>query len=215
MKYKALFLDLDGTILDTLDDLTDSVNYALKNNGFKERSKKEVRSFLGNGSIYLIRKATEQEVSDELFQKVFAEYKEYYKHHCSIKTKPYPGVIKFLKMAKENGMKIVMITNKPQEIAEILVDKYFPKTFDLLYGQSSKIKTKPDPESINIAKKILNLKSNEIFYIGDSLVDLKTAEVSGLDYSIVTYGFADKVDIIESGAKNIVDRIEDIWKIIE
>lgn len=215
MKYKALFLDLDGTILDTLDDLTDSVNYSLKRNNFKERSRKEIRSFLGSGSIYLIKKAIGQEVNDEIFQKVFTEYKDYYQHHCSVKTKPYPGVLKFLKMAKQNEMKIVMITNKPQEIAEILVEKYFPKTFDLLYGQSSKIKTKPDPESINIARKTLNLKNTEIFYIGDSLIDLKTAEVSNLDYAIVTYGFADRADIINAGAKQIIDRIEDAWKIIE
>lgn len=214
MKYKALFLDLDGTILDTLDDLTDSVNFALENNGFAPRTKKEIRSFLGNGSTYLIKKAIPHEVEESVFEKVFKEYKTCYQNNCSIKTKPYDGVLKFLKNAKENGLKLVMITNKPQEIAEILVDKYFENMFELVYGQSSKIKTKPDPESIDLAKKQLNLKNSEIFYIGDSLVDLKTAEVSELDYAIVAYGFADKKDIIAAGANNIVDRIDDIWKMI-
>lgn len=214
MKYKALFCDLDGTILDTLLDLVDAVNHALLNHHYPKRSVEEIRSFLGDGSFHLIKKALPHEVEKETFQKVFEEYKSYYKEHCSIKTLPYPGIKKLLSDTKNAGLKLVIITNKPQDIADILVEMYFPHLFDLVYGQSAKIKTKPNPESIELAKSILKLETSDIFYFGDSLVDVMTAKNAKLEYAIVSYGFVDKIELERAGIKHIVDTVDELWPLI-
>jgi phosphoglycolate phosphatase len=215
MRYKAIFCDLDGTILDTLDDLTNAVNHALHGNNFPTRTKDEIRSFLGNGSSYLIKKALPENTNESTFDKVYKGYKEYYKNHASELTKPYPGIIDFLTHFKKIGLKLVIITNKPLEIAKLLVDNYFPNTFDLIYGQSNDYKVKPDPQMVQSALKKLNLNNEDVFYFGDSLVDMKTAKNSNLDYALVSYGFSDKKNLIKEDKNHVVNEVKELWPLIK
>lgn len=214
MKYKALFCDLDGTILDTLDDLVTAVNTALKDNGFPTRSKKEVRSYLGYGSDYLIKEALPSGVSDEQFQKVYKDYKAYYKVNNAVETIPYPGMEELLTRVKASGMKLAIITNKPQVIANILANHYFPGIFDLVLGQSDKYKIKPDPEMMTLALKELDLKVEDVFFIGDSLVDMQSAINMKMHYALVSYGFVDKIILEEIDSKHVIDEVGEIWPLI-
>lgn len=214
MKYKALFCDLDGTILDTLDDLVTAVNTALKDNGFPTRSKKEVRSYLGYGSDYLIKEALPSGVSNEQFQKVYKDYKAYYKVNNAVETIPYPGMEELLTRVKASGMKLAIITNKPQVIANILANHYFPGIFDLVLGQSDKYKIKPDPEMMTLALKQLDLKVEDVFFIGDSLVDMQSAINMKMHYALVSYGFVDKIILEEIDSKHVIDEVGEIWPLI-
>lgn len=214
MKYKALFCDLDGTILDTLDDLVTAVNTALKDNGFPTRSKKEVRSYLGYGSDYLIKEVLPSGVSNEQFQKVYKDYKAYYKVNNAVETIPYPGMEELLTRVKASGMKLAIITNKPQVIANILANHYFPGIFDLVLGQSDKYKIKPDPEMMTLALKQLDLKVEDVFFIGDSLVDMQSAINMKMHYALVSYGFVDKIILEEIDSKHVIDEVGEIWPLI-
>lgn len=205
MRYKALFLDLDGTILDTIDDIKEAVNYSLDKHGFKVRTKEEIRKSLGYGSPHLIKTSLVKEVDENTFKKVFDDYKTYYENHVDILTKPYPGCVEILTKLKQKGMKLALITNKPHDIALQLVDIYFKGLFDVIYGQMSKIKSKPDPESVYLALDDLGLKKEEILFIGDSLADHKTAVNANVDYLICSYGFETKIVLKENGIKNIID----------
>jgi len=214
MKYKALFCDLDGTILDTLDDLVTAVNTALKDNGFPIRSKREIRSYLGYGSDYLIKEVLPSGVSDEQFQKVYKDYKAYYKVNNAVETIPYPGMEELLTRVKASGMKLAIITNKPQVIANILANHYFPGIFDLVLGQSDKYKIKPDPEMMTLALKQLDLKVEDVFFIGDSLVDMQSAINMKMHYALVSYGFVDKIILEEIDSKHVIDEVGEIWPLI-
>lgn len=215
MKYKAMFCDLDGTILDTLDDLVTAVNTALKDNGFPIRSKRQVRSYLGYGSDYLIKEALPKDVSEEQFEKVYKQYKAYYKINNAIDTVPYPGVIELLNKVKQSGMKLAVVTNKPQEIADILANRYFPGLFEFVLGQSDKYKIKPDPEIVMLALSKLDLKVEDVFFIGDSLVDMQTAINAKMDYALVSYGFVDKIILEQVDPKHVVNNVGEIWSLIE
>lgn len=214
MKYKALFCDLDGTILDTLDDLVTAVNTALKNNGFPLRNKSEVRSYLGYGSDYLIKRALPDDASEQQFEKVYREYKAYYKINNAVDTVPYQGVIELLNRAKASGMRLAVITNKPQEIADILANRYFPGVFELVLGQSDKYNIKPDPEMLTIALNHFNLQVEDAFFFGDSLVDMEFARNTKIDYALVSYGFVDKIRLEEVDPKHVIDEVGEIWPLI-
>lgn len=214
MKYKALFLDLDGTILDTIDDIREAVNFSLNKHGFKIRSKEEIRLSLGYGSPHLIRTSLPEGVDDETYKKVFDDYKEYYKNHVDVLTKPYDDCVELLTNFKQNGIKLALITNKPHDIALQLVDIYFPNLFSVVYGQQTTIKSKPDPESVFIALNDLNLDKHDILYIGDSLADHKTALNAGVDYLICSYGFETKDNLIANNVNNIIDSFKEVKEYI-
>ncbi|MDY0178107.1 MAG: HAD-IA family hydrolase [Bacilli bacterium] len=214
MKYKGFFCDLDGTILDTLTDLVDAVNYALGVYNFPLRTVEEIRSFLGHGSVYLIKNALPPRVDEKVFLEVLEQYKSYYLSHAAQKTAPYPGIKELLNTLKEKGLKLAIITNKPHEIALLLSEIYFPGVFDLVYGQSEVMKRKPDKESLVLAMRKLNLKPEEVFYLGDSLVDKMTAENAKLEYALVSYGFSDKKVLEAANAKNIIDEVDKLWPLL-
>ena len=157
LHYKAVIFDMDGTILDTLDDLASSVNYALEANGLPKRTREEVRRFVGNGAVKLIRRAVPEGTADDLFDKVFALYTSYYDVHCADATKPYDGITELLALLRSKGVKTAVVSNKPDEAVRILAETYFPHLFDAAVGTREGIKTKPAPDSVfEIIKKILD-----------------------------------------------------------
>ena len=210
MKYKIAIFDLDGTILNTIEDLADSLNYALAKNGYKERTVAETQSFVGNGLLMLVKRAINPETSEEEAKKVLADLKAYYKIHCADKTKPYEGIPELLKDLKTAGYRLAVVSNKADYAVQILCEQYFPGMFDLAVGERENVRRKPAPDSVNAVLAELGLKKEEAVYIGDSDVDIETAENVGTDSILVAWGFRGAEFLKEKGAKNIVFDTEEL-----
>ena len=207
MKYRAVIFDMDGTLLNTLEDLRDSLNYALEKKGYPGRTLDEVRSFLGNGARVLLERATPENISKEDFNETYEIYSEYYLEHCRIKTRPYDGVMELLKKLSENGYKLAIVSNKGQDAVSELSKLYFGDYVETAIGENEKagIKKKPAPDTVFKALEILGCKASEAVYVGDSEVDRKTAENSGMDCISVTWGFRDRELLEELKPYAIVD----------
>lgn len=204
MKNAAVF-DMDGTILNTLDDLMDSTNFALKNNGLKERSLEEIRFFVGNGIQKLIERAVPQGTSKEVFEKVFADFKSHYKIHCADKTSYYDGIPSVIQTLRKMGVKTAVVSNKADFAVQELVEVYFKGLFDVALGERAGVSKKPSPDMVNAALSVLGVEKEAAFYIGDSDVDFETAKNSSLDFIGVSWGFRGRKFLENLGSKNIID----------
>lgn len=209
MKNTAVF-DMDGTILNTLDDLMDSTNFALKNNGLKERSLEEIRFFVGNGIQKLIERAVPQGTSKEVFEKVFADFKSHYKIHCADKTSYYDGIPSVIQTLRKMGVKTAVVSNKADFAVQELVEVYFKGLFDVALGEKTGVSKKPSPDMVNVALSVLGVEKEAAFYIGDSDVDFETAKNSSLDFIGVSWGFRGRKFLENLGAKNIIDSPEEL-----
>lgn len=209
MKNAAVF-DMDGTILNTLDDLMDSTNFALKNNGLKERSLEEIRFFVGNGIQKLIERAVPQGTSKEVFEKVFADFKSHYKIHCADKTSYYDGIPSVIQTLRKMGVKTAVVSNKADFAVQELVEVYFKGLFDVALGEKTGVSKKPSPDMVNAALSVLGVEKEDAFYIGDSDVDFETAKNSSLDFIGVSWGFRGRKFLENLGAKNIIDSPEEL-----
>lgn len=187
---KVILFDLDGTLVNSLQDLCDGVNYMLDKMGLPMRSLEEVRSFVGNGIDMLVRRAVGKDNFD--FDKAMAIYKEYYNANLCNKTRPYEGMEKVLAELKAKGFKLGIITNKAQWATEKIVNHFFYDSFDVVVGADlDKRKKKPDPEPVDYALSIIGEDRKSVVFIGDSEVDIATAKNAGLDFIGVTWGFRD------------------------
>ncbi len=176
---QALVFDMDGTIVSTVEDIADSVNYALKKHGLKTRSYEEVTTYLGNGSVLLIKRALGEEQLS-YFDSVFQTYYDYYLTHFCVKTKPYSGLIEALEYAKSKGVLLFIYTNKPHDIAMEVMHRCFPQDlFNLLVGIPLGGVTKPDPEAFFKATGPYHLDFGKVMYFGDSTTDIMTAHNLG------------------------------------
>lgn len=209
MKNAAVF-DMDGTILNTLEDLMDSTNFALKNNGLKERSLEEIRFFVGNGIQKLIERAVPQGTSKEVFEKVFADFKSHYKIHCADKTSYYDGIPSVIQTLRKMGVKTAVVSNKADFAVQELVEVYFKGLFDFALGERAGVSKKPSPDMVNVALSVLGVEKESAFYIGDSDVDFETAKNSSLDFIGVSWGFRGRKFLENLGAKNIIDSPEEL-----
>ena len=215
MKINTVIFDLDGTLLDTLQDLCDSVNYIMTNIGHKNREAKEVRSFLGNGPSNLLKKCLSSDLEEEEFAKVLDQYKAYYQINMHNKTIPYPGIIDLLEELKNRGYKLAIVSNKQDEAVKVLVEKYFKGLIDTAAGESAAIKRKPAPDTIYKAIEVLGSKRDEAIYVGDSEVDAKAAKNAGIPCVLVTWGFRDREDLEKEKPDYIIDRAGDLLHILE
>ena len=197
MKYEAILFDLDGTLLYTLEDLTDSINYMLDKYGFETHSIDDVRRFVGNGLRKLVERALPQGAEYEHFEEFLKEFIEYYNCHNLIKTKPYEGVIETTEKLRLSNKKMAIVTNKGQTASDSLIDDFFGPHITVGVGDDGIHKRKPDPEPIEIALNKLGITDkSKVLYVGDSEVDAATAENAGLDYVLCTYGFRD-MEVLE------------------
>lgn len=212
MKYKLAIFDLDGTILDTLQDLTDSTNYVLNTNGYPIHTIDEVRRYVGNGIYLLIKRALPKGTDEKEIQRLFEQFVSYYKDHCAIKTKPYEGIKDLLVSLKEKGIKRAVVSNKGDFAVKILIDKYFPDLFEISVGQKDGVRKKPYPDSVNEVLKELDCKNQEAVYIGDSEVDIQTAMNANMECISVSYGFRSKDFLKENKARLIVDDVKGLYK---
>ena len=214
MRYKLAVFDMDGTILNTLEDLADSTNYALKVNGLPERTIDEVRRFVGNGIRLLIERAVPADTDKELTDKVFDTFKEYYKTNCAVKTRPYDGIKDVLLELRKAGCLTAVVSNKADFAVQDLCKDYFDNLFDFAIGEREGIKKKPAPDSVFEVLSKLNVEKADAVYIGDSDVDFATSVNAGMDVIMVGWGFRDEEFLREKGAKRIIKQPSEILDII-
>lgn len=215
MKYNSVVFDLDGTLLDTLGDLRDSVNYALEKNALPKRTTEEIRSFVGNGIRLLIERSVPENSPLETVDKCFSDFKEYYKDHSAILTKPYDGIISLMKNLKSKGIKIAVVSNKADFAVKTLMENYFSALYDCVYGERAGVPRKPEPDGVFDAIKEMGAEIKDAVYIGDSEVDVITSKNAGLPCIAVTWGFRDKKVLESLNPEYIVDSPSDILNIIE
>ncbi len=204
MNIRYVVFDLDGTLLNTLDDLFLSVNKILSDHGYKTRSKNEVRSYLGNGVRALLDLALPEEErfrTDELLP----EFKAYYDLHKEDNTAPYAGVKEAVAEIKKAGVKCAIVSNKFDAAVQELKNVTFSGLIDFACGEREGVKPKPAPDGVFLAMQALGADPAETVYVGDSEVDLATANNSGLKCVAVSWGFRDRDELVKRGAKNIAD----------
>ncbi len=215
MKYELAVFDMDGTILNTLDDLTDATNHALRVFGYPEHSIEEVRFFVGNGIAKLIERATPEGVSEEDMAKVRAEFMDYYKIHSADKTGPYPGITDLLKRLRAAGVKTAVVSNKPDPAVRDLCKTYYDGLFDAAVGDMEGQAVKPAPDMCLKVFKELGMGPGKAVYIGDSDTDIQTARNVGLDEILVSWGFRGRQFLTEHGAKIICDTPDEVYDVIK
>ena len=209
--YKVAIFDLDGTLLDTLKDLADACNFALKSYGFPEHQIEEYKYFLGNGAYKLIERALPIGKKDaETIGKVLGEFKKYYEKHKSDFTKPYDGIEELLIALKEAGIKTAVVSNKPHEFAIEIVERYFAKSFDIVFGKREGYLAKPDPTTVIETLNYFKCKKEEAVYIGDSDVDMFTGKNAGIFSIGAAWGFRGAEELSNAGADKIVYASEEL-----
>lgn len=212
---KLVVFDMDGTILDSLEDLSDSTNYALREHHMPERSIEEVRSFVGNGIGKLIERAVPEGTEEELQKTVLDTFKGYYMLHCTDKTKPYEGILELLRSLREKGFLTAVVSNKVDAAVQDLCRDFFPGLFDMAVGEKEGIRKKPAPDSVFAVLEKLQIKKEQAVYIGDSDVDLDTAKNAGMEAIAVEWGFRTREFLQEHGAKQIVSTPAQILEALE
>lgn len=200
--------DLDGTLLNTLEDLADAVNYSLAQFGMPQRTIEEVRNYVGNGIRLLIERSVPNGTDLPVIDNVFEYFKKYYQEHCNDKTKAYDGIIDMLKELKQSGIKLAVLSNKAQNAVTKLCDIYFDNLLDITFGAREGIAKKPAPDALLECAAIADIALEDIAYIGDSDVDVLTARNAGVDCIAVSWGFRDKGVLIKAGADKIADNIQ-------
>lgn len=204
-KITTVIFDLDGTLLDTLEDLKNATNYALNVCGMPERTLGEIRQFVGNGVRNLMIRAVPQGEDNPEFERAFAVFKEYYGEHCNDTTKAYDGIPELLQELKNAGYAMAIVSNKIDSAVQDLNNRYFPQV-DVAIGDRENLKRKPDPDSVFLALKELGRTREEAVYVGDSDVDLATAQNAGLPCISVLWGFRDREFLVQHGAKIFVEK---------
>ena len=211
-RYKAAVFDLDGTILDTLEDLFRATNHALAEEKLPLRTKEEVRRFVGNGIGKLIERACPAEVTAARRERVHAAFTRYYSEHCADTTAPYEGIPELLARLREEGIRTGVVSNKADYAVQSLIGEYFPGLFSSVTGEREGIARKPAPDLLFETLRKLDVTAEEAVYIGDSEVDLEAAANAGMDCIACSWGFKGENFLREHGAKVIVETPEEILR---
>lgn len=203
--YNTIIFDMDGTLLSTLEDICDNVNYALQSHNMPPRTLEEVRRFVGNGAKQLIKLAVPEGTSEELITSCYSTYEQHYSQNMQNKTRPYEGIIPLLEELSKRGIKMAIVSNKFDHAVKALCKDYFADYIQLAIGESEFVRKKPSPDGVFAALKQLNSKAVDSLYIGDSEVDVKTAKNAGTTCVGVTWGFRSRKLLEEQGADYIID----------
>ena len=224
MKYNTYIFDLDGTLLDTLQDLAASVNFALRTHGMPEHSLDDVRRFVGNGVRLLMERAIPDGAQNPEFEATFATFREHYMHHSLDTTRPYPGIAETLAELKSRGCRLAVVSNKMMAATQELCKHFFPDTIEVAIGEheSEGIRKKPAPDTVFAALDSLGIPrplgggarggGASVVYVGDSDVDIQTAHNSCLPCISVLWGFRDKDFLIQHGAETFVSTPSELLK---
>ena len=214
MRYNTVIFDLDGTLLNTLDDLRDSLNEVLISKGYAPKSLEEVRRFVGNGVRNLIRMSIPVECNDEVVTQVMEEFKDNYKHNMQNKTRPYNGIMELLLDLYRYNYKIAIVSNKYDAAVKELARTYFGNLIPVAIGETSEIKRKPAPDSIYTAVKELGSELSSTVLVGDSETDVRTAKNAGIPCIGVTWGFRCREVLRSEGADYLIDTPKELLTLI-
>ncbi len=213
-KYDAVIFDLDGTLLYTLDDVTDSMNYMLGLHNFPLRSREEIRSFVGEGAGQLMERAIPGGRGNPEFEKCLSDYFAHYFSNMQNKTYPFEGITETLKRLHEGSCKLAVVSNKIDSATKELTRSYFGEYIKVAIGQSGKFAAKPAPDTVFQALDELGAEAAKTLYVGDMEIDIETARNSGTVSVAVTWGYRDRRALEENGARYIIDKPQELLGIV-
>ena len=214
MGYSTILFDMDGTVLDTLQDLWASTNAVLRELGHPERSLDDIRSYVGNGARNQIRCALPEGSGDDAIDDALSRYRAHYAAHCRDHTKPYPGVVEALRRLKAAGKKLAVVSNKPDAAVRLLNAEHFGALMDVAIGETPTLRRKPAPDTVDAALAALGAEKTGAVYVGDSEVDVATARNAGLPLIAVSWGFRSREALQAAGATTIVDTPEELLALL-
>ncbi|MCI9077500.1 MAG: HAD-IA family hydrolase [Lachnospiraceae bacterium] len=211
-KYNVIIFDLDGTLLDTLEDITDAVNHTMQKFNYPVHSAARVRSFVGNGIKKLIERSLPQGTDTPGFDNIFNEFKQFYTANCHIKTRPYPGIMELLERLCADGYKLAINSNKNQAAVTELNNIYFSKYISVAIGGNGHMQKKPSPDSVFLAMERLGgCTRNKTLYTGDSDVDIETARNAGIKCISASWGFKDREILEKLNPGAIIDAPQELY----
>lgn len=210
-EYSTYIFDLDGTLLNTINDLAASTNYALRSVGLPEHSVDDVRRFVGNGVRKLMERAIEGGDKNPLFEKAYAIFREHYLQHGLDTTEPYPGILDMLAKLKADGKKIAVVSNKFYDATQELVAHFFGEYVSVAIGERENIRKKPAPDTVIEAMRLLGVDKENAVYVGDSDVDVNTAKNVGIPCISVLWGFRNKDFLEHCGATTFITKPEELF----
>lgn len=214
MKYDTIIFDLDGTLLNTLDDLRDSLNVALINHGYEPRAIEEVRSFVGNGVKKLVQRSLPIHSTEEEISQCLATFKEHYNKNMQNKTRPYDGIMELLLDLNRFNFKLAIVSNKFDAAVKELSKEYFGDLINVAIGESANVKRKPAPDSVFAAIKELGSDIDRTIFVGDSDTDIQTAKNAGITCIGVTWGFRTRDLLRKEGADYLIDTPKELLTLI-
>lgn len=215
-KYDTVIFDLDGTLMDTLEDLADAVNEILRRHGYPVKSIDEVRRIVGNGLRQTLMLCLPEGTEETVIEELLPEFADYYLAHCQVKTKPYDGIEDTLRELCARGYKLAIVSNKRDAAVKTLRDECFPAYVKVAIGEneSAGIKKKPAPDTVFQALKELGSRRERAVYVGDSEVDKMTADNAGLPCISVDWGFRDREELEKLGPAYLIEKPEELLKIL-
>ena len=212
---KVIIFDLDGTLLDTLNDLQKAVNFALSQYNYPLRSLEQVRKDIGNGVAKLMERSTPNGLLNENYENLLEIFKEYYGSHYNVFTHAYDGMLDVVKELKKDGYTVTVATNKIIDVAKELLDIHYPEQFDYIQGDAVDVHKKPHPDMINNIVSHYDIDKKDVLYVGDTNVDEESAFNGEVNYVLVTYGYRTKEEIKNSCVcTNLVDTPKELFKYI-
>ncbi len=211
---KCILFDMDGTLSDTLDDLKVALNYTLNKLDLPLRSREEVLSYVGNGIDALVLRGLPDD-NKEAFNQALPIFKAYYNEHLTDYTRPYDGVNELIDILIEKGIKIGIVSNKLQAPLEDIVRSFWGDKINAVCGITDYYAPKPSPDMVNVCLKKLGCSLEEALYVGDSLVDVKTASNAGATFIACSWGFSTKEALLNAGARNVIDKPIELLKYID
>lgn len=215
MHYTSILFDLDGTLLDTLGDLTAAMNRTLTRHGLPERTRQQMCAALGNGARRLMELSVPAGTDGALFETLLAEYNADYAAHCRIETAPYPGVDALLRQLHAQGRKLAIVSNKPDEAVRALRAEFFAGTISIAVGEKTGIRRKPAPDTLLAAMAQLGADPASTVYVGDSEVDIATARAAGLPCISVLWGFRDRDVLEQAGAQQFAANADELARLLD
>lgn len=215
MGYQYVIFDMDGTVLDTLEDLKDAVNRSLAAHKLPQISLEQARCYVGNGASRLIERAVPAGSAPELSAQVLETFKADYKKNSLVKTAPYAGILPLMERLRAKGKRLAVVSNKPDFAVQDLAEQCFSGLFDLALGQRDEIPRKPAPDMVEFCLRELGAEKTAAVYVGDSEVDVATAKNAGLDGIAVTWGFRSREELLTAGAERFADTMEDLERLLD
>lgn len=212
--FDTVIFDLDGTLLNTLDDLADSANHALSTHGLPERTVDQVRQFVGNGVAQLIHLAVPEGTPQDVETQCLTDFKAHYRANMRRKTAPYPGIPELLKQLQINGCKVAVVSNKFAGAVKELCGAYFGPLLPVALGERPGVQKKPAPDLVWACLKELEATAEGAVYVGDSDVDIETAKNAGLPCLSVSWGFRDRAFLLSHGAQFLADTPQELSNLL-